>query len=86
MVELLRQDSGELRAVADALARLEAGFDAWVDEALESPERVDRALVQAIVDHRTWSALIAHDVADTRAAAVELLDCATRRNRLRRGS
>lgn len=84
MVELLRQDCGELRAVADALSRLEAGFDAWVDEALEPLDVVDQALVGAIVDHRTWSAFIAQDVADPRAAAVELLDCATRRGGLRR--
>jgi AcrR family transcriptional regulator len=84
MVSLLRQDSGELRAVADALSRLEAGFGAWVDEALAPLEGVDHALVRAIVDHRTWGALIAQDVADPRAAAVELLDCATRRDALRR--
>lgn len=78
MVELLRQDSGELRAVADAVARLEAGFDAWVDEALEPLEGVDRALVRAIVDHRTWSAMIAEGVADPRAAAVGLLGSAAR--------
>jgi AcrR family transcriptional regulator len=79
MVELLRRDRGELRAVADALSRLEAGFDGWVDEALEPFEGADRALVRSIVDHRTWSALIAQGVPDPREAAVQLLDCATRR-------
>jgi AcrR family transcriptional regulator len=86
MVELLRQDRAKLRVVANALSRLEAGFQAWVDEALELLEGIDRALVQAIVDHRTWTALLAHDVGDPRAAAVELLDRTTRPDALRRAA
>jgi AcrR family transcriptional regulator len=84
MVELMRADRGKLRTVADALAQLEAGFDAWVEEALIPLEGIDHALVQAVVDHRTWSALNAHGVSDPRAVAVDLLACASRRGAPRR--
>jgi AcrR family transcriptional regulator len=84
MVELLRRDRGELRAVEDALSRLEAGFDAWVDEAVQPLEGIEPALVRALVDHRTWSALVAENVADTRTVVVALLECATRRQAFKR--
>ncbi len=86
MVELLRRDSGKLRAVDETLSRLEAGFDVWVDEALEPLEGINRAFVRALVDHRTWSAMVTQGVADPRTAVVELLECATRRDALKRRS
>jgi AcrR family transcriptional regulator len=75
-IERLRRDSRELEAVAETLSRLETGFAAWVEEALRPDGGREGQLVAAIVDHQTWSALVTHAVADPRAAAVDLLDCA----------
>jgi AcrR family transcriptional regulator len=77
MIELVRRDSGELETLADSLSRLEAGIGAWVDEALEGSTTSNRAVVRAIVDHRTWTAMTAAQVADPRAAALALLERAT---------
>lgn len=73
MVERLRADREALAPVDTALAEVERGIAAWIDEALRPLRAPDRAVVAALVDHRTWSALVAHGVEDPRAAVVALL-------------
>lgn len=74
MIETLRRDSASLPFLATSVADIDAGIDAWVEAALLDVPKARRRAARALVDHRTWTALVEQEVEDPRGLVVDVLE------------